>query len=112
MKRNAHGFFGFWGYMQLEQNRREIDEIDAKLLGLLDQRAKIVREIGEIKLRAGIPIFDWQREAEIITRAARNNPGGLSNAALARIYRAILRESRQIQKELAATTDTNGAVHS
>jgi 3-deoxy-7-phosphoheptulonate synthase/chorismate mutase len=112
VKRKAHGFLVFWGNMQLEQNRQEIDEIDAKLLGLLDQRAKIVREIGEIKLRAGIPVLDWQREAEIITRAARNNPGGLSNAALARIYRAILRESRQIQKELAETVDANGVVRS
>ena len=94
--------------MQLEQTRREIDDIDARIFGLLDQRAKIVREIGEMKLRAGLPILDWRREAEMILRAAQNNPGTLSNDAITRIYRAILRESRELQKELAESISANG----
>jgi chorismate mutase len=94
--------------MQFEQNRREIDDIDTRIFGLLDQRAKIVREIGEMKLRAGLPILDWQREAEMILRAAQNNPGTLSNDAITRIYKAILRESRELQRELADAVAANG----
>jgi chorismate mutase len=111
VKRKAHGFFVF-EYMQLEQTRQEIDEIDARIFGLLDQRAKIVREIGEMKLKAGLPILDWRREADMIMRASQNNPGTLSNDAITRIYRAILHESRELQRELAESIAANGVVRS
>lgn len=98
--------------MKLEENRKEIDEIDARILRLLNQRARVVREIGEIKLRAGVRIVDWQREAEILSRAARENEGSLNDEAVARIYRAILRESRQIQLDLAQSLAAKGALNS
>jgi chorismate mutase-like protein len=87
--------------MKIEQNRKRIDKVDEKILSLLHQRANIVREIGEIKMRAGISIFDPNREAEIMRRVTTKYMGSLGNDAVTRIYRTILRESRRIQRNLA-----------
>jgi chorismate mutase len=86
--------------MTLQQKRKDIDEIDAEILALLNRRAEVVRELGEIKLRAGLPLVDWDREAEVIRRAARQTDGSLRDGSANRIYRAILREARQIELEL------------
>jgi chorismate mutase/prephenate dehydratase len=86
--------------MTLEQKRKDIDEIDREILSLLSQRADIIREIGEIKLRAGLPVIDWGREAEVIRRVAQQCDGSLKNKAADRIYRAILREAREIELDL------------
>jgi chorismate mutase len=86
--------------MTLEQKRRDIDEIDAEILALLNRRAEVVRELGQIKLRSGMPVVDWQREAEIIRRAGDNH-GALRDDSANRIYRAILREAREIEMEVA-----------
>ena len=86
--------------MTLEQKRKDIDDIDAEILTLLNRRAEVVRELGEIKLMTGVPVVDWLREAEVIRRAGRNS-GALRDESANRIYRAILREARQIELELA-----------
>jgi monofunctional chorismate mutase len=86
--------------MTLEQKRKDIDDIDAEILALLNRRAEVVRELGKIKLRSGMPVVDWLREAEIIKRAGSNS-GALRDGSADRIYRAILREARQIELELA-----------
>ena len=88
--------------MTLEQKRKDIDDIDAKILALLNRRAEVVRELGQIKLMAGVPVVDWLREAEVIRRAGSNS-GALRDESANRIYRAILREARQIELELAQT---------
>jgi chorismate mutase len=86
--------------MTLEQKRKDIDEIDKEILSLLSRRADVVREIGEIKLMAGLPVVDWGREAEVIRRAAHQCDGSLRDKAADRIYRAILREAREIELEV------------
>ena len=98
-KRKAAVFVFYGNTMTLEQKRRDIDEIDAEILALLNRRAEVVRELGEIKLRQGLPLIDWGREAEVIRRV--KNTGPLKVTSADRIYRAILREAREIELELA-----------
>ena len=86
--------------MTLEQKRKDIDEIDTEILTLLNRRAEVVRELGQIKLRAGLPVVDWGREAEVIRRAG-NSAESFSDDSANRIYRAILREAREIELEMA-----------
>jgi chorismate mutase len=91
--------------MTLEQKRKDIDEVDAEILALLSRRAEIVRELSQIKLSAGLPVIDWSREAEVIHRAGHNS-GSLNDDSANRIYRAILREARQIEMDLAKNSDS------
>ena len=86
--------------MTLEDCRKEIDVIDREIMALLNRRAETVRNIGEIKAKAGLPIMDWNREIEILRWVAQENEGVMADEAAARIFRRILQESRQMQTEL------------
>ena len=86
--------------MTLEDCRKNIDVVDREIMALLNRRAEIVREIGAIKAKAGLPIVDWNREIEILRWVAQENDGIMDDEAAARIFRRILQESRQIQSEI------------
>jgi len=88
--------------MKLEETRKLIDEIDTEILMLLNRRAEISLRISRIKMQAGLPIEDPDREALILRRLVRESEGSIDDKALLRIYRQVLAESRQLQKEAAA----------
>ena len=94
--------------MRIEEKRREIDEIDAGVLDLLNRRAAVAREISTLKMSAGLPIVDEGREDEVLRRLASANPGLIDDVAVARIWRAILEESRRMQAKVRAESVTNG----
>lgn len=83
---------------RLEKLRSEIDELDRQLVGLLNRRTTIVREIGLIKLKLGLPVCEPQREMAVFENIARHNGGPLSSRALQRVFEVILEEMRQIQE--------------
>lgn len=87
--------------MNLEDCRREIDMIDRQIVELLNARSRLSRSIAEIKSGTGLPIIDWNREAEILRRVSGECIGIIPDGAVMEIYRAILRSSRQIQSEVA-----------
>ena len=60
----------------LAELRTEIDAVDQQLLALLNQRASLANEVGELKRAEGSPVFRPEREAQVINglQAARQ-PG-------------------------------------
>lgn len=72
--------------------RREIDQVDAALAGLLDQRAAMTRQVQHLKRASGQSGRDPAREAEIIARMAARAPL-LGQDRLARIVDAVITES-------------------
>jgi chorismate mutase/prephenate dehydratase len=84
--------------MGLDEWRSRIDEIDRQLLGLLNQRAQLAREIGRAKLDSGRPVFVPEREQEILEDLVRLNPGPLPAAAVRAIWSEILSASRSLQR--------------
>lgn len=88
--------------MQIGDKRREIDGIDRELVAMLNRRAAIAKEISMLKCSAGLPIVDNQREDEILRGLVCDNAGVIEDAALVRIYRTILSESRRIQANVRA----------
>ena len=87
--------------MTIEDWRVEIDKIDAELLRLLNARAEIAVRVGESKRVAGLSVCDRGREREVIDRARANNCGPLDGEAVERLFRAVIRESRRLQTQLA-----------
>lgn len=77
--------------------RRQIDELDAKIADFLNERAKIVLNIKQLKSKAKLPVFDPQREQEILTRLALNNKGPLDSEDLKEIYRHVLYYMRNFE---------------
>ncbi len=88
--------------MKLEECRKEIDEIDLEIVGLLNRRARVVQNVGVVKAKAGLPIVDVEREDEVLSRILQHNEGLWENKTLLKIYRDILQRSRQIQIETKA----------
>lgn len=90
--------------MTIEDWRVEIDKIDAELLRLLNARAEIAVHVGESKRAEGLSVLNRGREREVVERARRNNRGPLDDEAVERLFRAVIRESRRLQTQLAAAT--------
>jgi chorismate mutase/prephenate dehydratase len=94
--------------MKLDECRKVIDAIDTEILALLNRRANLSRRMGQIKLRAGLPILDEQREEMVLRRLMRDSEGDISDAALTNIYREILEESRRIQRGVTKEIISSG----
>lgn len=84
--------------MRIEDCREEIDRIDGELLRLLNRRARLALEIGELKARGGLPVRDEAREREVLSRSSNANDGPLCGGSVARIFRRIIRESRRAEE--------------
>ena len=85
--------------MDISDWRKQIDEIDRKLVELLSQRAKAAHEIGKLKRTASMPIYEPDRERSVFANVRKANPGPLPDVDLLRIYERVMDVMRQIQKE-------------
>ena len=70
--------------------RVQIDSLDAQLLQLLNQRARVAEQVGEIKRAEGSPFFRPDRVAQVIQKITSANPGPLHNEHVAAIWREIM----------------------
>jgi chorismate mutase len=87
--------------MTIQDCRGEIDKVDAEILRLLNLRAELAVRVGETKRLAGLSVCDREREREVVERARRDNRGPLDDGAVARLFRAVIRESRRLQSRAA-----------
>ncbi len=93
--------------MTLEQLRRRIDELDEDLVRLLNERAGCALRIGEIKKGMGLPMYQPEREAEVLRRVRAASvalAGPLGPEAIARLFERIIDEARGL--ELKAVRDS------
>jgi chorismate mutase/prephenate dehydratase len=79
--------------------RDRIDAIDQQLLQLMNQRASLAREIGELK--GDGPIYRPEREAQVIGRLRADNPGPLSADAIGHLFTEIISACRAIEQALS-----------
>jgi len=84
--------------MSVEDWRRKIDEIDRKLVELLNERSRCVVEIGRLKKTDGSPLYQPDREQEVLAGVERANCGPLSAAAIRRLFERILDEARSVER--------------
>ena len=63
----------------LSNLRQRIDALDRQLLDLLNQRARIAEEVGDIKRAEGTPFFRPDRVAQVLANIQQTNPGPLKN---------------------------------
>ncbi len=78
------------GSPTLAQLREQIDAIDQRLLVLLNQRAAVAEQVGEIKRREGSPFFRPDRVAQVIENIQNANQGPLLNTHVASVWREIM----------------------
>ncbi len=96
--------------MSMDKLRARIDELDRQLVELLNERASCAVQIGHIKRRIGMPIYQPERESEVLrnVQAKTTESGGpLSPDAIARLFERIIDEGRRLER---SATDEAGRV--
>jgi chorismate mutase len=84
--------------VNLSDWRRRIDEIDRKLVELLNERSNCALEIGKLKQAAHLPLYQPDREKEVLKNAEQFNPGPLTDAAIRRLFERIIDEARSAER--------------
>lgn len=95
-------FFVEWEKVmtELDKLREKIDDIDLKILKLLNKRTKIVLNIRKAKKDKHLNIHSPEREREILERLKNLNPGPFPNDVLKSIYREIFSASLSLEQPL------------
>lgn len=86
--------------MNLKILRKKIDDIDDKVLKLLNDRAQLTLGIGDIKSKGNKQIYVPAREREVYRNLIRRNEGPLDNDAIKSIYREIMSASIALEKPI------------
>ncbi len=94
--------------LDIDDWRQKIDEIDEALLQLLNERARCTMEIGRIKKRRKMPVYDPERERQIFERLERLNQGPLPQQAVKRLFERIIDESRHLEKDIILARQNRG----
>ena len=84
--------------MDIADWRDKIDNVDKRLVELLNERAGYVLEIGAIKKEMKLPVHEPRREMQIMENIHNWNAGPLDDAAITRIFERIIDENRSIQR--------------
>ena len=77
--------------------RVKIDAVDKALLRLLNERAGLAREVGEVKKLEGSVAFRPEREAQVIDGLKSSNPGPLKSSSVSPIWREIMSACRALE---------------
>jgi chorismate mutase len=86
------------GIVTIDEIRLKINQLDEQLLRIFNQRAELALEIGEVKKRLNLPIYDPKREKLIFERMKEINPGPLDNEAIVRMFERVIDESRRLER--------------
>ena len=86
--------------LDLASIRERINQLDQRLIELLNERCSLVVRVGEYKRAHGLPVYTPHREAEVLERALKLNTGPLSDRSLEAIYRALMSGSFSLQQPL------------
>jgi chorismate mutase len=94
--------------LTIEELRTRIDVIDEQLVRLLNVRVACAVEVGRLKHEAGVPIYQPEREAQVLGRvrlSATELAGPLTAEAVVRIFERIIDEARRAEREASTRRD-------
>ena len=89
--------------MDLADWRERINDVDRRILALLNERVGYVLNLAPLKRRQGVPVQERGREAEVLDNLKKQNQGPLGDDALCHIFEAVMAEMRAVQAEPQAT---------
>src|SRR5437016_14205164 len=80
--------------------RKKIDQIDAKIVGFLNDRATLAQRIGHNKRLSNQEVYVPNREQEILHRVSRLNRGPLSEPVIRSVFREVIAACRSLESPL------------
>ena len=84
--------------LRLDEFRVSIDEIDRRIVALINERTRVVEEIGRVKRAAQLPVYEPKREEQVFANILTANSGPITPEAVRRIFERIIDEMRTIQR--------------
>ena len=96
--------------LTIEELRSRIDVIDEQLVRLLNVRVACAVEVGRLKHEAGLPIYQPDREAQVLARvrkSATDLVGPLTAEAVVRIFERIIDEARRAERAASEQRDSS-----
>jgi chorismate mutase/prephenate dehydratase len=85
--------------VSLDDLRKRIDELDDAILQALDERARVVADVGRAKRDADMPTYDPDRERLILDRLAAR-AGRFPPEAIRAVYREVMSACLALQEPL------------
>lgn len=82
----------------IDDLRRRIDWIDEQLVRLLNARAECALQVGHAKKEKGIPVYQPDREREVLENVQRLNTGPLDDGAIKRLFERVIDENRRLER--------------
>lgn len=86
--------------MELDRARTEINNIDKEIVSLLEKRFNIVNEIGCYKRKHNLPIYDKNRENQVIQNCINFLENKEYSTCIDDIYFQIMRSCKDIQNNM------------
>lgn len=86
--------------MSLEELRKKIDDVDHQLVQLLNERARVVVDIGKLKSKTDGPVYAPDREKQVLEKIVKANAGPLPDKCLVAIWRELMSGSFFLEKSL------------
>jgi chorismate mutase len=83
---------------KLEEYRIQVDDVDCRIVDLLNERTRVVEDIGRVKREARLPIYEPKREDQVFANITGANHGPLPPEAVRRIFERIIDEMRTVQR--------------
>jgi chorismate mutase-like protein len=83
---------------EMEKCRVLIDDVDRRIVALLNERTSVVQDIGRVKRQTQMPIYEPKREDQVFANISASNGGPLTEEAVRRIFERIIDEMRMIQR--------------
>jgi len=84
----------------LQPLRVQIDALDAKIVELLNERARVVVHVGKVKQQSNAPIYAPDREKAVLEKVRALNHGPLPNRCLEAVYRELMSGSFALERPL------------
>ncbi len=85
--------------MNIKALRQKIDELDRRLVKLLNRRANYSLAVGRLKQRGGLPLFIRKREQEIARNVREANRGPLPDHTLEHVFEQLLQHTRAMVRK-------------
>jgi chorismate mutase len=91
----------------LDELRDDIDRVDEVIVRLLNERARVAVEIGRLKKSLGTPIYQPDREKQVLAHVRGvASEGPLGPDAIARLFERIIDEARRLERRVVHGEDS------
>lgn len=84
---------------ELDVLRAKVDELNLKILGLINERTAVAREIGKVKEKQGVNRFDPVRERDMLNLLKEHNDGPLEQPRMEHLFKEIFKSALDVQEK-------------